>query len=96
MTPVRSLNHTGGAGVTVDTRTDMAPPLLAEGWLRAWESLGGNVTIGPGGRTLNPWINFGADRAAPGIAAHLMDELHDTPGLPRAISYVISKRIGSR
>ncbi|WP_428331939.1 hypothetical protein [Novosphingobium sp.] len=75
---------------------ETASPLLADSWLQAWEALGGSISIGPKSHRLLTWINFGSDRAAPGVAARLMGELLDTPGLPRAISSAMAKRIQSR
>jgi len=80
------------AGVAIDDSSIISPPTQATGWLRAWEKVGGGVTISGDGRHLQPWIEFTSDRHAPGIVAHLMRELLDTPGLPRAIRAIISER----
>jgi hypothetical protein len=80
-------------GFVIDDTTEIAPPLLADGWLLAWGTVGGSVTISPNGRHLHPWVMFTSAPQAPGIAAHLMRELHDTPGLPRAIRAVLTERL---
>ncbi|WP_062785272.1 hypothetical protein [Novosphingobium capsulatum] len=80
-------------GFVIDDTTEIAPPLLAGGWLLAWSTIGGSVTISTDGRHLHPWVMFTSDTHAPGVAAHLMRELHDTPGLPRAIRAVLTERL---
>lgn len=81
-------------GIAIDDGSPNSEPLLARGWLKAWSDLGGGVSISATGSRLFTWVQFGRARSAPDIAARLMNQLLDTPGLPGAIKSIITQRNG--
>lgn len=65
-------------------------PVVAAGWLRAWQAIGGGVTIAKDG-TVHPWrmVDEGAPDPHARRAKTLLEEMEITPSLNKAVRSVM-------